>query len=163
MRRNVYWIDGPWPGKLGILPRPRGTDWLDDEVVAWKDAGVNVVVSLLTLGEDLELGLSNERTLVQQNGLTFIGFPIPDYSVPSSMKTTRQLVSELQDCLARGKNVGVHCRQGIGRSSLVAACVLVTAGESAGTAFQQIKSARGLQVPDTPEQRDWVAAFARSQ
>jgi hypothetical protein len=163
MRRDVYWIDGPWPGKLGILPRPRGADWLDDEIVAWKDAGVDVVVSLLTPGEDSELGLSNEQSLVQQNGLTFIGFPIPDYSVPGSMKTTRQLVSKLQDCLAHGKNVGVHCRQGIGRSSLVAACVLVTAGEPAGTAFQHIKSARGLPVPDTAEQRDWVAAFARSQ
>ena len=163
MRRDVYWINGPWPGKLGILPRPRGADWLDDEVVAWKDAGVDVVVSLLTLSEDSELGLSNELALVQQNGLTFFGFPIPDYSVPSSMKTTRQLVSTLQDLLSRGKNVGIHCRQGIGRSSLLAACVLVTAGESAGTAFHHIKSARGLPVPDTLEQRDWVAAFARSQ
>ena len=163
MRRDVYWINGPWPGKLGILPRPRGADWLDYEVGAWKDAGVGVVVSLLTQAEDWELGLADERALVQQNGLTFIAFPIPDYSVPSSMKTTRQLVSKLQDCLARGENVGIHCRQGIGRSSLVAACVLVTAGESAGTAFQHIKTARGVPVPDTPEQRDWVATYARSQ
>ena len=163
MRRDVYWINGPWPGKLGILPRPRGADWLDDEVASWKDAGLDVVVSLLTEGEDSELGLINERALVQQNGLTFMGFPIPDYSVPASMKSTRQLVSKLQDCLARGKSVGIHCRQGIGRSSLVAACVLVTAGESAGAAFQHIKSARGLPVPDTAEQRDWVAAFARTR
>lgn len=162
MKPNVYWIKGPWRGKLGILPRPRGADWLNDEVGVWKDAGVDVAVSLLTPDEDCELDLSNEQALVQQNGLTFIGFPIPDYSVPSSMQTTRQLVSQLQDFLARGKNVGVHCRQGIGRSSVVAACVLVTAGESAETAFEQIQNARGLRVPDTPEQRDWVAAFARS-
>lgn len=163
MRPNIYWINGPWAGKLGILPRPRGGDWLDDEVVAWKDAGVDVVVSLLTQDEDSELGLIDEQTSVQQHGLSFIGFPIPDYSVPGSMTTTRQLVSEIQDCLARGKSVGIHCRQGIGRSSLVAACVLVTGGESAATAFEQIENARGLRVPDTSEQREWVAAFARSR
>ena len=160
MRPDIYWIDGPWPGKLAILARPRGEDWLEDEVAGWKNAGVNVVVSLLTRGEDHELGLLEERELVQRHGLTFISFPIPDYSVPTSNNEVQQLVSELEQSLTGGGNVGIHCRQGIGRSSLVAACVLVTSGESPNAAFQRITSARGRSVPDTSEQRNWVAAFA---
>ena len=160
MKPDVYWINGPWPGRLAILARPRGADWLEDEVAGWKDAGVDVVVSLLTRGEDSELGLVDERKLVQQHGLTFISFPIADYSVPTSTTELRQLVSTLEQTLQRGTSVGIHCRQGIGRSSVVAACVLVTSGESPSTAFQNISNARGRPVPDTSEQRNWVTTFA---
>lgn len=160
IKPDVYWLEGPWPGRLAILARPRGEDWLPDEVEGWKEAGVDVVVSLLTKNEESELGLSDERELVQRSGLMFINFPIPDYSVPPSKQATRQLVSELEERLSRGSQVGIHCRQGIGRSSLVAACVLVTAGESSRTAFEQIGTARRATVPDTAEQKDWVTAFA---
>jgi protein-tyrosine phosphatase len=163
MKPDVYWINGPWPGKLAILARPRGADWLEDEVTGWKDAGVNVVVSLLTPGEHSELGLNQEDEIVKRNGLTFVSFPIADYSVPTSKEVTRQLVDKLEGWLSRGRRVGIHCRQGIGRSSLVAACVLVSSGESSKLAFQHIETARGLSVPDTREQKEWVASFAQEQ
>jgi Predicted protein-tyrosine phosphatase len=162
MKPNVYWIEGSWPGKLAILPRPRGEDWLRDEIVGWRDAGVNVVVSLLTPSEDSELGLKDEAKIVRREGLTFINFPISDYSVPASKGSTQKLVSELNKWLSSGSCIGIHCRQGIGRSSLLAACVLVTSGETPGTAFQQIQKARGLAVPDTIEQTEWVASFANN-
>jgi protein-tyrosine phosphatase len=163
MKPDVYWINGPWPGKLAILARPRGADWLEDEVTGWKDAGVNVVVSLLTPGEHSELGLNQEDEIVKRKGLTFVRFPIADYSVPTSKEVTRQLVDKLEGWLSRGRRVGIHCRQGIGRSSLVAACVLVSSGESSKLAFQHIETARGLSVPDTREQKEWVASFAQEQ
>ena len=160
MKPDVYWIKGPWPGRLAILARPRGADWLEDEVEAWKEIGVDTVVSLLTQSEAVELSLTKESDLVRRRGLTFINFPIPDYSVPGSQGATRQLVDELSEQLSQGNKVGIHCRQGIGRSSLVAACVLVTSGESSGNAFNHIEAARGVTVPDTIEQKNWVASFA---
>ena len=161
IRPDIYWIEGPWRGKLAILARPRGEDWLGDEVEGWKEAGVDIVVSLLTPGEESELGLTNEAEIVKRNGLTYINFPIADYSVPASKISMQQLAAELNDQLSRGACIGVHCRQGIGRSSLVAACVLVTSGESPESAFQHIERARGRSVPDTAEQQAWVALFAR--
>ena len=58
MRAEVYWIEGPWPVRVAIPPRPRGGDWLEDEVRAWRASGVAVRVSLLTGSEihDLDLG-----------------------------------------------------------------------------------------------------------
>jgi hypothetical protein len=44
----------------------------------------------------------------------------------------------------------------------VAACLLVKGGLTPDNAFEQIATARGLAVPDTEEQRAFVAAFARS-
>lgn len=162
VKPDVYWIKGPWPGRLAILARPRGADWLEDEVEAWKAIGVDTVVSLLTQSEEVELNLTEESDLVRRGGLTFMSFPIADYSVPRSQRATQVIVDELRDRLSRGNKVGIHCRQGIGRSSLVAACVLVTSGASSGNAFRQIESARGVSVPDTTEQKNWVASFARN-
>ena len=52
MGTKVYWIAGPWQGRLGIVPRPRGADWLDDETRAWRDVGIDMVVSLLEPAEE---------------------------------------------------------------------------------------------------------------
>lgn len=161
MKPSIYWIPGPWAGRLAILARPRGDDWLSDEVEGWHDAGVQVVVSLLTQPEATELGLADEQHAVDSRGLSYISFPIEDYSVPSSAHAVRQLVSQLAERLDRGEAVGIHCRGGIGRSSVVAACLLVTQGRSVQTAFEQIQTARGRAVPDTIAQRDWVDDFAR--
>ena len=160
IKPDIYWIKGKWPGRLAILARPRGADWLEDEVEAWKEIGVDTVVSLLTQPEEAELSLIQESELVRRKGLVFINFPIADYSVPGSQSATRQFIDELKDQLFRGNKVGIHCRQGIGRSSLVAACVLVALGESSLSAFRQIENARGTSVPDTIEQKNWVASFA---
>jgi hypothetical protein len=42
---------------------------------------------------------------------------------------------------------------------MVAACALILCRIDAGEALASIKAARGLSVPDTDEQRDWVIAF----
>jgi protein-tyrosine phosphatase len=161
MKPSIYWIPGPWAGRLAILARPRGNDWLSDEVEGWHDAGVQVVVSLLTQPETSELGLEDEGRLVDASGLRFISFPIEDYSVPSSTNALSHLVSQLAELLDRGETVGIHCRGGIGRSSIVAACLLLTEGQTVKTAFEQIETARGRPVPDTIAQRNWVDDFAR--
>jgi predicted protein tyrosine phosphatase len=162
MKSNIYWIPGPWMGKLAILGRPRGGDWLMDEVEGWHDAGVQVVVSLLSEEETRELGLADEARLVEANGLQFVSFPIKDYDVPSSEGAVRQLVKDLEKLLDQGHNVGIHCRAGVGRSSLVAACLLVDHGEDTEISFHLISTARGLAVPDTVAQREWVSEFARA-
>ncbi len=81
--------------------------------------------------------------------------------MPTSKIPMQQLAAELDNQLSREVCIGVHCRQGIGRSSLVAACVLVTLGESPQSAFEHIERARGRSVPDTAEQKEWVISFAR--
>ena len=161
MKTELYWIDGSWPGKLAIVPRPRGGDWLEDEVQAWRQAGLDAVVSLLTQEESVDLDLAHEAELSRAKGIQLIEFPIPDRSVPFSRRATVELLRELHQLLVKGKDVGLHCRQGIGRSAVIAACLLVFSGIEPEMAFQRISAARGCTVPETSEQRDWVIAFAR--
>ena len=70
-------IEGPWPGELAIIPRPRGGDWLDDEARALKDHGFGVVVSLLTREEAQELGLEDEADLFGGKDCSFVTTPFP--------------------------------------------------------------------------------------
>ncbi len=160
MRTDVYWVQGPWPGGLGILPRPRGGDWLADEVRSWRAADLDVVISLLTPSEAAEFDLQEEERRTREGGIEYHTFPIPDYGVPASRQDLAELVGRLEKALESGKNVGIHCRQGIGRSSLVAASLLVSAGAAPDEAFRRIEKARGRPVPDTIEQREWVSRMA---
>ncbi|MGH7965582.1 MAG: dual specificity protein phosphatase family protein [Candidatus Binatia bacterium] len=161
MQAEPDWIEGSRPGRLAVLPRPRGGDWLEDEVRSWQQAGLDVVVSLLTHGEIADLDLGQEAALCQAQGIQFRSFPIADRGVPSSRRATADLVRQLDKALADGKSVAVHCRQGIGRSALIAACLLVMSGVDPETAFQRVSAARGCSVPETTEQKTWVREFAR--
>jgi protein-tyrosine phosphatase len=152
---NPFWIktDGV---RLAIMARPRGREWLLDDIRFLQRAGVDVIVSALTAAENEELGLIEERQCCQETGVRFVSFPIEDRSVPSSSGEFKELIDSVVDYLRNGKSVAVHCRAGIGRSSMIVASVLIRNGLSSESAFSAIEESRGCSVPDTPEQRQWV-------
>jgi len=160
MKTEYHWIKGSWRGRLAIVPRPRGGDWLEDEIHSWHEAGLDTIVSLLTPDEIEEFDLGSEERLSKAQGIEFISFPILDREVPASRESTIALAHKLEGALTSGKNVGLHCRQGIGRSSLIAASVLIASGENSTEAFERISTARGRPVPDTVEQKEWVYTLA---
>ena len=152
---RVYWIEGPWRGRLAIIPRPRGGDWLEDDICGWREAGIDVVVSFLTPEEVNELGLEAEKQSCDTHGIRFISFPITDRGVPTNSEAAA-VVGDLERSLASKETVALHCRQSVGRSSLIAAYLLVRAGEDPRNAFELISSSRQGKVPDTAEQEQWV-------
>lgn len=162
MLTEVYWVMDSEAGRLGIAPRPRGGDWLIDEMRAWRLAGVDTVVSLLTSAEAAELELEGEGSSCEREGIRFHSFPIEDRGLPASSAAVAALADKLTGELDSGRSVVVHCRQGIGRSSLVAASVMVSLGENPEQVLDRIESVRGRPVPDTEEQRSWLKTFAKT-
>lgn len=160
MWTELHWVDGPWPGKLALASRPRGGDWLEDEMAEWRRAGVDTVLSLLTPEEELDLDLKIEAREVTARGMKFASLPIPDRQVPNSEAEVSAALDRLDADLAAGKNVVIHCRQGIGRTGLVAACLLVTKGMNPEAAVKRLSAARGVPVPETAEQRRWIDHYA---
>ncbi len=118
-----------------------------------------MIVSLLEPDEAHALGLSSEAELCRSAGLDFIDYPIADRGLPQSQTATLALVNRLAKVLEDGGTVGIHCRASIGRSGLLAACLLVRHGFTTGKAFARISQARGLQCPDTADQIAWVEGF----
>ena len=160
MQVKIYWINGIESGQLGIMPRPRGGDWLEDEIRSLKMSGVDAVVSLLEPEEITELDIAEEKSLCEANGISYLSFPIRDRDIPLSKRDALDFSRRLANLLHDGRSVVIHCRQGVGRSALIAACVLILNGVSVDKAFELIEHARGCSVPDTEEQCRWVAQFA---
>ncbi len=156
MNSSLFWIQGPWRGKFALLTRPRGGDWLADETRGWRDAGIDIVVSLLETDETIQFELSRESELAESQGIQFVSFPIPDRGVPPSTPEALALLSKLSAALEKGRSVAVHCRQSIGRSGLVACGLLVMSGLSAKKATELVSAARGLAIPETSEQLEWI-------
>ena len=159
MRPSIYWLDLRNDFRLAIMPRPRAGDWLADEIAGWKAEGIDVVVACWSRTKLAELDLRDVPVLCRGAGIEHVSFPIADRGVPASVLETERLVRRLSDALDASKAVAVHCRAGIGRSALIAACVLARNGYGVDAAFDTIAKARGMEVPDTRAQRDWVSAF----
>jgi protein-tyrosine phosphatase len=156
MKVHIYWIPGAQGPPLGIMPRPRGDDWLGDEIRSLRSQGVDVLVSLLTTGEIEELDLADEAAACRSIGIQFLSFPIDDRSVPANTRAALEFVRLLRQLRLDGRTVVIHCRAGIGRSTMIAAAVLTLEGTASTEAFEMIAAARGCSVPDTAEQAAWV-------
>lgn len=156
MKATIYSIKTAAPDRIAIVARPRGGDWLGDELTALSSEGVDVLVSMLMEEESRELGLESESEKCKAAAIKFINVPIPDRSVPPDWEKFLQAVDLLAQLVREGKFVAVHCRASIGRSSVLAVAVLARLGWKTLEAFDAVESARGCTIPDTPEQRQWV-------
>ena len=151
-----YWIPTGTPLQLATAARPHGGNRLEDEIRSLHREGVDVLVSLLTDDENQELELTQEGALCRAQGMEFRSFAIPDRETPESKEKFLRFIESLGKEADAGLRIVLHCRAGIGRSSLVAAALMVRAGFTADDAFDRISKARGHRVPDTGEQIDWI-------
>jgi len=143
-------------GFIGVMPKPRPGDWLIEELTSLQQQGVNVIVSLLESWEEQELGLSEEQSYCQRLGINFLSHPIKDRGLPSDIQSFTALTTKLNQLLQDGAGIAIHCRAGIGRSGITAIAVLITLGSQVDDAISEVSDARGIPVPDTSEQIDWL-------
>ena len=92
--------------------------------------------------------------------MEFISYLIPDRKVPKSETELSSALERVDQALLSGKNVVVHCRQGIGRTGLLAACLLVSKESTPESAIEKLSSVRGVSIPETSEQRRWIDHYA---
>jgi len=159
--RPLYWINQFVQGNLAIMAAPRLDEQFEATILGWQEEGVDVIVSLL---EETEISnLTNaERSLCEEIGVEFISFPVRDKTVPDAIEPIAAVARGLADRILSGKSVAIHCRAGIGRSTTLAACVLILLGVDGEIALDMIANARGLEVPETEEQRQWVLDFSQA-
>lgn len=161
MGPELFTVDHPGgtSGTLSTLACPAGGEALADEILALRLRGVGVLVSLLMPEEESLLGVADEQRLAEEAGLHFVRLPAPDMSVPDRRQAA-SVAAALAGRLEAGAHVAVHCRAGIGRSSVLAALTLCALGLPVEAAVARISAARGFRVPETPDQRAFVDAVA---
>ena len=158
---NSYWVI---PGQVLVGEYPAAAEATETRVRLARliDAGVGCFLDLTQPDElppyHTELPLHVE----------YLRKPIADHGIPADP----QHMAEILDCLRQGSGarrvVYLHCRAGIGRSGMVAGCLLVERGRSGDAALAELNrlwqgSGRAVQwpvIPETPEQSDYVRSWS---
>jgi len=159
--KDIYWIEHDERPHLAIVARPRGEDWLEEDLANLKRGGIEILVSLLTPSEAIDLGLAPERDLAERLGIegAFVSYPVLDRTTPGDIGGFRLLIAQLAAAVRAGKHVGAHCRGSIGRATITTAAILIHLGYKPADALTMVEKARGCTVPDTPQQLNWIMRF----
>lgn len=146
-------VEWPAPGRIGVMPRPAGGQWLTDDLMSLREAGVDTIVSALTEPERQRLDLIHQCEVAEKVGLSYVAFPIDDFGIPG-IAEIRLLAKKLAAEVTGGRFVVAHCFGGIGRSGTIAGATLIQLGATADHAMELISRARGIAAPETKQQRD---------
>lgn len=163
--RTLRLDEVPVPGVVGklaltICPGRRDRDReLVADIAAMQAFGAKHFVTLVTDDELEWAGVPELVTQTRAEGIAVHRLPTPDQRAPSH-EDASALVGLLDDALHRGENVVVACMGGLGRSGLVAACLLTRHGMSAHDAIEAVRAARDPRAVETAEQEQFVARFA---
>ncbi|MFK7601556.1 cyclin-dependent kinase inhibitor 3 family protein [Deinococcus sp. SM5_A1] len=170
---RVDWVPtGQWPGRLGLTfaPGKKGRSVIQRGVTHDRDVhtdmqtlaadGVNVLAPLI---EDFEfdmLGMDGYHAAADLNNLEVKAYAIPDQHAPGKRADFAAFIDELMTDLLDGRGVVVHCRGGLGRAGLTAACLLVQGGMTADRAIELVRETRDRKAIETSEQVQFVHDFA---
>ena len=105
---------------------------------------------------DLRDEACDDPAALEACGLRFLHLPTPDLqSIPPNMLQAGLDFAE--EARVRGRALLVHCQHGIGRSALLALCIMVDRGWTPSAAIARLKQAR-VQVSPSPSQyRAWAS------
>ncbi len=124
----------------------------DDAALATLAAGG--VTVLVNLHEQ-----AHEPASLLRHGLTEVHLPVRDFTPPSPGQLDAG-VAAIEEGLAEGKRVAVHCAGGLGRTGTLLACYLVSRGATPDEAIARVRAARPGSV-ETAAQEAAVTAYAR--
>jgi ADP-ribosyl-[dinitrogen reductase] hydrolase len=154
-------------GTIGLTLCPGKKDWaggwnrdLDTDLVAIRDWGAEIVVTLIENREFLLLDVADLPDATARQGMKWVHLPIRDVSVPDDCFEVqwRTAGAELRSVLRRGGSVLVHCRGGLGRAGTIAARLLVELGMAPEAAIKAVRNARSPQAIETRDQEAHVLA-----
>jgi hypothetical protein len=109
---------------------------------------------------DLRVEECDDELVLRRHGIELLHLPTRD-ACGVSIAMLDDGVAWVSEKLDRGLNVYIHCEHGVGRSALLAVCVLVARGDTALRALARAKGAR-REISPSPDQlqafRAWLAA-----
>ena len=139
------------PGKLAAMPVPGQDRPLDQDAAFLEEEGIRVLVSLTEEPPDREVLASR---FIDQGHI-----PVQDFTAPT-LEQMIAFVAVVEDSVAAGKPVGVHCTAGLGRSGTMAAVFLVAEGASADEAITSLRRLRPGSI-ETEAQEEAVRRFEK--
>ncbi|XP_047921957.2 cyclin-dependent kinase inhibitor 3 isoform X1 [Anser cygnoides] len=115
---------------------------LQKDIDELKSYGTQDIFVLCTRGELLKYRVPNLIDAYQQHGICVHHYPILDGDAPDVAECCK-ILEELRRCLESNQKTIVHCYGGLGRSCLIAACLLLQLSDALAPQ-QAIDSLRNL-------------------
>ena len=145
---------------LTYLSEIAGPSWLTQELAVSGCFPVEAIAGLAEVHAiravvDLREEDRDDEAALRQAGIAFLPLPTPDLH-PASVEDLDRGVEFATDHIDRGERVLIHCTHGIGRSPLLALCVMVDAGLSPLEALSQAKDRRAQVSPSEAQYRGWA-------
>ena len=104
---------------------------------------------------DLRAEDCDDATVLRASGIDLLHLPTTDMHA-ASHEHLEQGVAFVREHIERGDKVLIHCRHGIGRSALLALCVLVDAGWEPLDALAHLKKQREVVSPSRSQYEGWA-------
>ncbi len=153
---NTYWVI---PGRLLAGEYPGAADAAEarEKIAAFLQAGITTFIDLTEPHE-----LDPYQPLLPATGVEYRRLSIRDAGVPHAPSHMTEILDVIDDALAQGRNVYVHCWGGIGRTGTVVACWLRRHGRTGEEALTELNSfwqtvGKRHRAPNTPETDGQVA------
>ena len=108
---------------------------------------------------DLRQESRDDERRLNAAGIDFLHLPTPDLE-PASVEMLDRGVEFVRKHAAARERVLVHCQHGIGRSALLALCVLVDEGWEPLGALAHAKDVRAVVSPSRSQYEGWAAWLA---
>ena len=104
---------------------------------------------------DLRAEDCDDAAQLRVAGIDLLHLPTPDLE-PASREHLERGVEFIRERLQRREKVLIHCQHGIGRSALLALCVLVDQGWKPLDALEHVKDRRELVSPSLAQYQGWA-------
>jgi ADP-ribosyl-[dinitrogen reductase] hydrolase len=157
-----YWVV---PDRLlaGRYPGGKTPKEAERRVAAFLEAGFDTFIDLTEPGE------LPPYDIYLPGSVRYLRKAFPDHGVPRAREHMVEVQAAIDAALKGGRRAYVHCRAGIGRTSLAVACHLIEYGLSSDDALIRLnelwrdneRSRTWPDVPETDEQRDYILDWTR--
>lgn len=173
---NSYWL---MPGRLACGEYPGDMDNSGEyRLENLLDAGITKFIDLTEEGETTRFGelrpyaeLAHRMADERGTHATWTRCSIPDHSMPLNNAAMSRILDTIDQALANGDGVYLHCWGGIGRTGTVAGCWLKRHGMTGQEALEHLaslwqeveKSNHRPRTPGRDSQVEFVLGWQESQ
>ncbi|XP_072193017.1 cyclin-dependent kinase inhibitor 3 isoform X4 [Excalfactoria chinensis] len=110
--------------------------------------------------KDVRRNLQKDIDAYQEHGICVHHYPVPDGDAPD-ITTCCTILEELRNCLESSRKTIIHCYGGLGRSCLIAACLLLQLSDvvTPQQAIDSLRALRGSRAIQTIKQYNFIHDF----
>lgn len=163
---RIDWLEAPSTWRIGLTFAPGkcgrsrgGALWqrdLDADLDVITQSGIRTIACLVEAHELEQWKIAALPAAAAARDIELLHRPIRDVSIPTP-EQARELVTAL--IARRDSPMLIHCIGGLGRTGVIAGCLLRALGVSADEALRRLVRARGEECPQTADQRRFVRDF----